>query len=55
MDMVLEFPDGADECGPLSLSRSRIVDHKADIEVSCLKMGGRWKWEMLVKMFVNKW
>lgn len=36
--MVLEFPDDAGGCGPLSLSRSRIVDHKVDTEVSCLKV-----------------
>lgn len=37
MDTVLEFLDGAVGCGLLSSSRSRIVDHKVDIEVSCLK------------------
>jgi hypothetical protein len=37
MDTERECLDDADGCGLLSWSRSRIVDHIMDTEVSCLK------------------
>lgn len=48
-DMVLGCLDVADGCGLLSWSRSRIVDHKVDIEVSCLKVERR---EALMRNFI---